>query len=84
MTLADFKALVREQYLMLVVDEEAALRAIPGLMPEPVEERREAFAALRERDRGERRPGDAPAERLRRVAALFGLGPELVTSRKAS
>ena len=34
-------------------------------------------------------PGDAPADRLRRVAALFGLGPELVTlapsaGRKAS
>ena len=46
-TLADFKAVVREQYLMLVLDEEAAVRAIPGLMPEPVEERREAYAALK-------------------------------------
>jgi hypothetical protein len=48
MRLADFKALVREQYLMLVVDEEAALRAISALMPEPMDNRREAFAALRD------------------------------------
>jgi pimeloyl-ACP methyl ester carboxylesterase len=84
MTLADFKALVREQYLMLVIDEETALRAIPGLMPEAVEERREAFAALRSVVEASGAPGEVPAERLRRVAALFGLGPELVTNRKAS
>jgi hypothetical protein len=84
MALAEFKALVREQYLMLVVDEEAALRAIPGLMPETLDERREAFAALRGVIEASAAPGDAQAERLRRVAALFGLGPELVTSRKAS
>ena len=84
MSLADFKTLVREQYLMLVVDEETAVRAIPALMPESVEERREAFAALRSVIEASGAPGDAPAERLRRVAALFGLGPELVTNRKAS
>ena len=32
-TLADFKALVREQYYMLLVDEEATLAAIPDLLP---------------------------------------------------
>jgi hypothetical protein len=69
---------------MLVVDEEAALRAIPGLMPEPVEERRAAFTSLRDVIEASGAPEDAQAERLRRVAALFGLGPELVTSRKAS
>jgi hypothetical protein len=84
MRLADFKALVREQHLMLVVDEEAALRAIPSLMPESIDNRREAFAALRGVLEASGALGDAPAERLRRVAALFGLGPELVTSRKAS
>jgi hypothetical protein len=84
MSLADFKALVREQYLMLVVDEQAAVRAIPGLMPEPLEARREAFAVLRGVLEASGPLDEAPAERLRRVAALFGLGPELVTNRKAS
>jgi hypothetical protein len=84
MALADFKALVREQYLMLIIDEEAALSAIPELMPEPVEARREAFAALSNVVEASGVPRDAAVDRLRRVAALFGLGPELVTSRKAS
>jgi hypothetical protein len=84
MTLADFKALVREQYLMLVIDEEAALGAIPGLMPAPTEERHQAFATLRSVVEASGAPSDAAAERLRRIGALFGLGAELVSSRKAS
>jgi hypothetical protein len=84
MTLDDFKALVREQYLMLLVDEEMALRAIPGLMPEAVEKRREGLAAIRSVVEASRVPDAAEAGRLRRVAGLFGLGPELVTNREAS
>jgi hypothetical protein len=84
MTLTAFKELVSEQFLMLLVDEEAALRAIPGLLPEAQEERRAAFAALREILAARGDAGEASAERLRRIAALFGLGPELVTSRRAS
>ena len=89
MTLADFKALVRDQYQMLKIDEEAALAAIPALLPDAVEERREAFATIRGIIEASGAPGDAPAARLQRVSALFGLGPELVTlspssGRKAS
>ena len=81
---AAFKALVREQYLMLIVDEEAALRSLPGLLPKASEDRRAAFDALRGVIEASGAPGDALTERLGRVAALFGLGPELVTNRKAS
>ena len=81
MRLADFKALVRAQFLMLVLDEEAALAAIPALLPASVDERREAFAALKGVIEAS---GAAPADRLRRVAALFGLDSELISSRKAS
>ncbi len=84
MSLPDFKALVRAQYLMLVLDEESALAAIPGLMPERVEDRRAGFAALRGVIEASGPPEGLRAERLGRVAALFGLGPELVTRRKAS
>jgi hypothetical protein len=79
MTLAAFKALVREQYLMLVIDEEAALHAVPALLPDAIEDRRAAFATLRQIIEASGTPGDAPAARLQRVAALFGLGPELVS-----
>lgn len=47
MYLADFRALVRDEYLVLVVDEEAALADIPGPLPEPVEVHREACSQLR-------------------------------------
>ena len=37
LTLAEFKALVREQYFMLLIDEEAALAAIPAMLPPDAE-----------------------------------------------
>ena len=73
LTLADFKALIREQFFMLLIDEEAALAAIPQLLPADRELRRKAFATLRQvvSARGEV-TGEA-AERFERVAALFGV-----------
>lgn len=71
MPLPAFKALVRDQFFMLLIDQEAALAAIPGLLPESPEERRSALAALR---RVVQAPGALPAEgarRLDRIAALF-------------
>ena len=44
-------------------------------MPEPIDDRRTAFAALRGVIAASGAPGEAQAGRLRRVAALFGLGP---------
>jgi len=48
LTLAEFKKLVREQYFMLLIDQQAALDAIPALLPDSVEERRKALGILRE------------------------------------
>jgi pimeloyl-ACP methyl ester carboxylesterase len=72
-TLAQFKALVREQYFMLLIDQEAALGAIPDLLPSDGQQRRKAFAALRQvlSARGEI-TGEA-ADRLQRIARLFGV-----------
>ena len=47
-TLAEFKMLVREQFFMLLLDREAALAAIPKLLPDNMDERRKAFAAIQE------------------------------------
>jgi hypothetical protein len=73
LTLAEFKALVREQYFMLLIDQEATLNAIPDLLLPSRDQRRKAFVTLREvlSVRGEI-TGEA-AERLRRVAELFGV-----------
>ena len=75
-TLADFKALVREQYYMLLVDEEATLAAIPDLLPPDAEGRRRALTALR---RVLSAAGDMTgeaAQKLERVAGLFGVGSD--------
>jgi uncharacterized protein DUF3141 len=71
--LSDFKALVREQFYMLLVDEKAALAAIPEMLPADPEIRREAFGLVR-LTLGAR--GEFSAEdqrRLNEVAQLFGV-----------
>lgn len=74
LTLPEFKMLVREQFFMLLLDQEAALAAIPRLLPDDVGQRRSVFAAMRqvlsaaEDITGER------ARRLQRIAELFGVG----------
>jgi hypothetical protein len=82
--LAEFKKLLREQFFMLLIDEEAALAAIPGLLPEDEVERRKAFALLTEvlTARGPLE-GEA-AERMNRIADLFGLGAVTAGSRTPS
>ncbi len=76
LTLADFKAVMREQYFMLLIDEDAALAALPKLLPESIEERRAAFAALREVLDASGALTGLAAERLQRVATLFRLDSE--------
>ena len=47
LSLAQFKAMGREQFFMLLLDTEATLAAIPKLLPEDVAERRKGLAAIR-------------------------------------
>jgi hypothetical protein len=70
---------VREQYFMLLIDEEAALAAIPELLPAEAGARAKGFAALTEilRARGEI-TGEA-ADRFERIAQLFGVDTEEVS-----
>jgi hypothetical protein len=80
LTLAQFKALVREQYFILLIDEAAALAAIPALLPADRDERRKAFEVLRGVLESSGALEDAAAERLERVAELFNIGKENVDS----
>ena len=73
MPLPAFKSLVRDQFFMLLLDEEAALAAIPELLPESPDERRAAFAALREVVEARGSLPDEGARRLERMARLFDL-----------
>jgi hypothetical protein len=71
LTLSEFKAMVREQYFMLLIDVDTTLGAIPDLLPRDAGARRKALVAIQKvlRARGEI-TGEA-AERLRRVARFF-------------
>jgi pimeloyl-ACP methyl ester carboxylesterase len=71
--IADFKALVREQFYILLIDQEAALAAIPSMLPTDVETREKAFGLINQvlSARGELSADDK--ERISEVARLFGL-----------
>src|SRR6476620_3322062 len=47
LTLAQFKAMAREQFLLLLLAPESALAAIPKLLPADMGERRKGLAAIR-------------------------------------
>jgi hypothetical protein len=98
LTLAAFKALVREQYFMLLIDPEAALAAIPDLLPPDDDTRRKAFAVVRQVISARGEIASEVAERLAQIAQLFGVeseaaavsslaalsGPRKVAGKKAS
>ena len=78
LTVAEFKMLVREQFFMLLLDQEGALAAIPKLLPDNADDRRAAFAAIREVLSASAEISGEVNNRLRRVAELFGVdAPEL-------
>jgi pimeloyl-ACP methyl ester carboxylesterase len=72
-TLAEFKSMVREQFLMLLLDPEAALRAIPDMLPREPDARRKIYAALQEVLSAQGEIDGEVAERLQQVRDLFGL-----------
>jgi hypothetical protein len=71
--LADFKQLVREQYYMLLIDEAAALDAIPAMLPDEPETRAAAFAALTGIVEAQGPAQGLAAERLAALRGAFGL-----------
>ena len=73
LTLTEFKMLVREQFFMLLLDQEAALAAIPKLLPDNAKARQAAFAAIREVLSASAAISGEVARRLKRVAELFGV-----------
>jgi hypothetical protein len=74
LTLAEFKALVREQYYMLLIDQEATLAAIPDLLPSNADLRRKAFAALRQVLSAAGETSGVAADRLQQIGRLFDVG----------
>jgi hypothetical protein len=74
MSIADFKSLVREQFNILLIDQEAALAAIPSMLPPQAEAREKAYGLINQlmSARGELTAEDK--NRMSEIARLFGLG----------
>jgi hypothetical protein len=74
LSLAAFKTLVRDQFNMLHIDRDAALAAIPSMLPADAETRTEAFGLI-----GQVLAATGPLSaednaRLAQVGRLFGVG----------
>jgi pimeloyl-ACP methyl ester carboxylesterase len=74
MPATEFKELVREQFYILLIDQEAALAAIPSMLPSDAETREKAFDLIRQimNARGELSVEDK--KRLGEMEQLFELG----------
>ena len=84
LTLSEFKMLVREQFFMLLLDQETALAAIPKLLPDNADDRRAAFAAIREVLSASAAISGEVASRLQRVAELFGVNAKEISERTSN
>jgi hypothetical protein len=69
--LSEFKTLVREQFFMLTLDQEAALSAIPSMLPRDKEARHKAFENLKQVLSSIGQLDAEDEKRLSRVADLF-------------
>jgi pimeloyl-ACP methyl ester carboxylesterase len=73
MTVAQFKAMAREQFYLLLLEPEATLAAISKLLPADVAERRKGLAAIRNVLSSSGEIAGEAAERLKKVTALFAV-----------
>ncbi|KRB62178.1 hypothetical protein ASE04_20120 [Rhizobium sp. Root708] len=78
MTLAEFKGLIRDQFLMLVIDEEAAVGAIRQLLPADENARREGLASLKEVLNARGPLSEEAERRWQRIVGFFDLPSEPV------
>jgi hypothetical protein len=84
MTLQEFKQLLREQFFALLLDRDAALAAIPSMLPADTAARTKLLEIIRRVASAVGEPGGERAERLAQVVRLFGAGPAKGRSRKAA
>jgi hypothetical protein len=71
MPLSVFKALVREQFYLLLIDTEAALAALPSMLPADPDTRRKAFDLIKQVMSARGPLSDEDNKRMQRVAGAF-------------
>ena len=82
--LSAFKALVREQFHMLLIDTEAALAAIPSMLPAETDKRVKAIELIKQVISARSELSAEEQERMQRIVQLFGLGEGKGPMRKLS
>jgi len=73
-SMAELKKLLRDQSLLMRLDQERAISAIPEILPADPEERRRAFRAVRRIVTAAGRLGAEGKRRLKRIEQLFDIG----------
>ena len=73
-TLAHYKAVVREQWARLTFDQAAALRTLPHLLPADAEVRRELLEEDPDHRNGSRRTGWRSQASVEEIQVLFDVG----------
>jgi pimeloyl-ACP methyl ester carboxylesterase len=73
MPLAELKALVRQQFNILLIDRKAALEAIPSMLPPELESREKAYALIKQLLLARGQLSTEDNERMAEIAGLFGL-----------
>ncbi|TCL64613.1 DUF3141 domain-containing protein [Rhizobium sp. BK251] len=76
MTLAEFKTLIRDQFLMLLLDEEAAVNALPAMLPQDEGVRRGALSSLQEVLNARGALSEEAERRLQRIVGIFDVSEE--------
>jgi pimeloyl-ACP methyl ester carboxylesterase len=71
--LSEFKALVREQFFILLVDTDAALAALPSMLPVDLDTRRKAFDLVKQIMTACGPLSSQDNERVQRIARAFGV-----------
>lgn len=72
LTLEEFKALLREQFFALLLDQKSALAAIPKMLPEDPTARNDILGKIRRVVSAVGTPEGVRAERLAEIEQLFG------------
>ena len=75
MGLSRFKEIVRDQFLILRLDEERAIAALPKLLPADRRARETALGLLRRIIEARGAPSEEGARRMKRIETLFGNPP---------
>jgi hypothetical protein len=84
LSLADFKQLMREQFFALVLDQKAALAAIPAMLPDDPAERRKPLGDIRAVITASGTPEGTRADRLAEIEAIFAGGERAAKALEAA